>query len=252
MPSTLDEIYSDLCKPFPPEAVELLPGSLTSDKKRALAVPFADLRAYQNRLDSVAGAGNWSVSYRPWGDSAVICTLTILGISREDVGEEKQSDPNCHTSAVAQAFKRTCSSFGLGRYLYELPGVWAEMDSSGKRLLNPEQIVRDMYKKAGILESRRPPAAAAAPRPTPVSPPQPTAPMLAVVPEPDEIDALDRVDLSARIDVEMDLRGRTPAIDFVKALGHKSRQHCTDEQLRQLLRYMRGLLLTAAAQQLPY
>src|SRR6185503_14469247 len=122
---TLKDVYDQLTKPFPLELIELRPGATTKDGKRALALAYVDMRDYQNRLDDVCGPDGWSVSYRPWGERAVICTLTILGITREDVGEADPNDENSATIAVAQAFKRTCTGFGLGRYLYNLPQVWA-------------------------------------------------------------------------------------------------------------------------------
>jgi hypothetical protein len=32
------------------------------------------------------------------------------------------------TSADAQAFKRACSCFGLGRYFYDIPAIWVDLD----------------------------------------------------------------------------------------------------------------------------
>ena len=40
------------------------------------------------------------------------------------------------TTAEAQAFKRACSKFGLGRYLYDLPIHWMPYDSQKKQLLS--------------------------------------------------------------------------------------------------------------------
>jgi hypothetical protein len=154
---TLRDVYDQLVAPFPPELVELRPGATTKDGKRALALPYVDMRDYQNRLDEVCGPDGWSVSYRPFGDRvAVICTLTILGVTREDVGEANPADENAATIAVAQAFKRTCTGFGLGRYLYSLPQVWADYDPARKVFINVEATVREMYAKAGIkLDSPR-------------------------------------------------------------------------------------------------
>jgi len=48
----------------------------------------------------------------------VTCELTIFGMgSHSATGEEWADDDNAGTSAEAQAFKRACSCFGLGRYL---------------------------------------------------------------------------------------------------------------------------------------
>ena len=124
---TLTNAYPALTRPFPVHLVELKPGSLNQEKTRALALAYVDMRAYQARLDEVVGPDGWSVGYRTLGDRAVICRLTILGVSREDVGEADPEDTNAWTSAVAQSFKRACASFGLGRYLYSLPACGRSM-----------------------------------------------------------------------------------------------------------------------------
>lgn len=36
------------------------------------------------------------------------------------------------TAAEAQAFKRACAMFGLGRYLYNLPALWVEYDEKAR------------------------------------------------------------------------------------------------------------------------
>jgi hypothetical protein len=43
-------------------------------------------------------------------------------------GEEWADNDNACTAAEAQAFKRACSCFGLGRYLYHFTGVWVDLD----------------------------------------------------------------------------------------------------------------------------
>jgi hypothetical protein len=82
-----------------------------------------------NRLDEVCGMA-WSVTYTPWGDR-IVCHLTIEGVMRSSTGESDTQSERSEiggTSAEAQAFKRACAMFGLGRYLYELPSVWVEME----------------------------------------------------------------------------------------------------------------------------
>jgi hypothetical protein len=120
--------------PFPMEAHDWKPGATTKDKKRALGLAYVDSRQYQTRLDEVDP--EWSNSYTPLvvdGRIVVNCELTVLGITREDVGECSLRDDNAYTSAVAQAFKRACAQFGLGRYLYDVPQVWAEYDEGRRR-----------------------------------------------------------------------------------------------------------------------
>lgn len=155
---TLEAVYAALLQPFPPEVVELKPGAVSEAKGTALALAYVDARHYQARLDAVAGPCGWQVSYRPWGERAVICALTVLGVTREDVGEAEKGDPNQATSAAMQAFKRACAAFGLGRYLYtDLPQMWVEAEQKGRSwvIANNQQVVQQMYARAGIDVSRR-------------------------------------------------------------------------------------------------
>jgi hypothetical protein len=131
---TMNYILDELSKPFHPSRVTWRPGALTGKKDKALALAYADLRAYQNRLDEVCGM-DWSVSYTPWGDR-IICHLTINGITRSSTGEpdsDSERSEIAGTTAEAQAFKRACAMFGLGRYLYTLPSLWVEYDAPNQR-----------------------------------------------------------------------------------------------------------------------
>src|SRR3954470_11401670 len=129
----LQQVLDDLRKPFNPSHVTWRPGAVKGD--RALALAYADLRAYMNRLDEVCGS-DWSVAYEPWGDDRIICRLTILGVTRSSTGEttnEAERSEIGGTVAEAQAFKRASAMFGLGRYLYNLPTGWADYDPTTKR-----------------------------------------------------------------------------------------------------------------------
>jgi hypothetical protein len=65
------------------------------------------------------------------GKILVTCTVTIVGLwSHSGTGEEWADDENGMTSADAQAFKRACSCFGLGRYFYEFHGSWVDLDQN--------------------------------------------------------------------------------------------------------------------------
>ena len=68
----------------------------------------------------------------------VTCTVTILGIGpHSGTGEEWADDDNGMTSADAQAFKRACSCFGLGRYFYDIPPMWVDLDQNRQPLRTP-------------------------------------------------------------------------------------------------------------------
>ena len=46
-------------------------------------------------------------------------------------------DDNGMTSADAQAFKRACSCFGLGRYFYDFPAIWFDLDQNRQPVRTP-------------------------------------------------------------------------------------------------------------------
>lgn len=130
-PNTMN-ILEELRKPFEPKHISWKPGATKGDK--CLALAYADLRAYMERLDGVCGL-DWSVFYEPWGDNRIIARLTIGSATRSSTGEMDAQDEKNNmggTVAEAQAFKRAAVMFGLGRFLYDLPSVWVATD--GKRI----------------------------------------------------------------------------------------------------------------------
>ncbi|CAA9229810.1 MAG: hypothetical protein AVDCRST_MAG93-831, partial [uncultured Chloroflexia bacterium] len=143
------EIIAALRSPFPWETLEVRPGAVRKDGSGALALAYADPRVYQARLDTVVGPANWSVDFAPWGENKLICRLTIFGIVKSSTGEADSRDPNAGTVAEAQAFKRACVAFGVGRFLYDLPQVWARGsgDSKNFKFDNPVRIVAEMRHK---------------------------------------------------------------------------------------------------------
>jgi hypothetical protein len=68
----------------------------------------------------------------------VTCRLTIHGLgAHSGIGEEWADNENAGTAAEAQAFKRACSCFGLGRYLYDLEGGWVDLDDRKQPMRTP-------------------------------------------------------------------------------------------------------------------
>jgi hypothetical protein len=131
------QIIYVLCDPFHPSLVEWKPQAVSKDGKRALAVPYIDARHYQHRLDQVSPGWHSAYEFIKPDGSLVRCRLTVAGVTREEVGESDPSDNNTATSAVAQSFKRACTAFGVGRYLYFLPQSWCEYDSQSRRIVKP-------------------------------------------------------------------------------------------------------------------
>ena len=145
-PTSLAEAAPWLLKPFRQQDVELKPTATTKDRARALASPYVDMRCYFARLDKICGPESWS-STLTLTDRGAVCALTIFGVTKSASGDYPRDagDENPATSAEAQAFKRACSAFGLGRYLYSLPQVWAAYDDGKKQIIDAAGVVAQMY-----------------------------------------------------------------------------------------------------------
>ena len=137
------ELSTRLAEPFPAAAVSWRAGAVSRDKKRAQALAYAEPRVYEDRLNEVLGA-DWSCRFVPWGEARLLCELSVRleddaggvrELTRTSTGEFDGSDKVAQgTAAEAQAFKRACSKFGLGRYLYDLPLTWVGYDEASRRL----------------------------------------------------------------------------------------------------------------------
>jgi hypothetical protein len=137
------QIIGDLEVPFDPSVIEWRVTNTAKDKRRGQAMPYADQRAYTDRLNALVTPAGWTRKYtiqtsanfqrgkdqKTVAKVFVTCELTILGLgSHSATGEEWADDDNAGTSAEAQAFKRACSCFGLGRYFYYFTGVWVDIN----------------------------------------------------------------------------------------------------------------------------
>lgn len=156
------EILKLLEEPFDPELVHWRAGPTNKEKTKAVALVYADPRAYSDRLNEVLTAAGWSDEYtindtpfvkvkrghngQPDTTSGgqkliVTCTVTVpcLDTSHSDVGECETDDENAATVAAAQAFKRACTKFGLGRYFYDFPrNIWVAYDDKSKQVTPPD------------------------------------------------------------------------------------------------------------------
>ena len=154
------DIVAALRAPFAWDVIEVRPGSVRKDGTGALALAYADPRVYMERLDAVVGPEHWSVEFAPWGEHRLICRLTIFGVLKCSTGEAGGAlgakDKNAGTVAEAQAFKRSCVAFGLGRYLYELPQIWARGsgDSKSFRFENPTRVIEEMRRTYELAHAK--------------------------------------------------------------------------------------------------
>ena len=81
--ATIDwpSLLAALSEPFPAKLLSWRAGAVSRDKKRAQALPYAEPRAYKDRLNALC-PGDWSVVFKPWGEHKLICELTIYGVTR--------------------------------------------------------------------------------------------------------------------------------------------------------------------------
>jgi hypothetical protein len=150
----MNELLAELEVPFPPCQVQWRVTNTTNDKKRGQTMPYADPRAYTDRLNALFSPQGWTRTYKietlnnitrlkkgesiVTGKVLVTCTVTIIGLgSHSGTGEEWADDDNGMTSADAQAFKRACSCFGLGRYFYDFTAPWVDLDQNRQPLKTP-------------------------------------------------------------------------------------------------------------------
>lgn len=171
---TIQEIVRELEVPFDPAVIEWRVTNMIQDKSRGQVIPYADQRAYTDRLNALFTPAGWTRKYsvhtsanferskdkRVVAKVLVTCELTIGGLgSHSATGEQWADDKNAGTSAEAQAFKRACSCFGLGRYLYYFSGIWVDLDRR-KRPKNSPRLP-DWATPAGRRRGLRPPDKAA-------------------------------------------------------------------------------------------
>ena len=128
------EIMEKLKEKFLESELEFRIGSMNSDKTMALALPYIQARAIQNRLDDVVGFHNWQVSYREIS-GGFICSLSLcidgVWITKEDGAG--MTDFESIKGGISNAFKRVAASgFGIGRYLYEFKKNWYPVRLQGK------------------------------------------------------------------------------------------------------------------------
>ncbi len=140
----IKELIASLEVPFHPSVIEWrVTNTSKGGSPRGQVMPYADQRAYTDRLNALFTPAGWtrryavhtSANFERSKDQKIVakvlvtCELTIFGLgSHSATGEEWADDDNAATAAEAQSFKRACSCFGLGRYLYYFSGTWVDLD----------------------------------------------------------------------------------------------------------------------------
>ncbi|KQR40791.1 single-stranded DNA-binding protein DdrA [Deinococcus sp. Leaf326] len=137
----LSDVQKRLQAPFPANLVQWKPGSFNKERTRALMLAHIDARAVQDRLDAVCpDAWEFAVEVVPGTRLPTVRgSMTVLGVTREDIGEAPEGELSTLKAAASDAMKRCAVQFGIGRYLYDLPRQWADWDDTQRGpVLSPE------------------------------------------------------------------------------------------------------------------
>jgi hypothetical protein len=157
-----------LSKPFPFEEVEAkvqVTSKDTSKGLRGMVVFYLDSRTIQKRLDDVLGHLNWKNQYSVWHDfeandtkkmqKSQICGIAIYNDERNEwVG--KFDGAECSNiepikGGLTDSFKRAACMWGIGRYLYELDGIWVDVEQRGNTSFikdNQKPLLKNAYEAA--------------------------------------------------------------------------------------------------------
>jgi len=149
-----EKLFAQLEVPFDPAQIKWRVMRTSNDGRTGLLFPFADPRAYTDRLNQLFTPAGWSCEYSistvpsltRVDRGKVIVTSKILVASAVTInrlgshagtGEAWADRDHAATTASAQAFKRACACFGLGRYLYSFGETWVNLNQRGEPVALP-------------------------------------------------------------------------------------------------------------------
>lgn len=98
-----------------------------------ICLAYVTNRAIMDRLDRVAGVGNWKNEYRPWRGNSQLCGISIK-IDNEWVTKWDGADDTAiegTKGGLSDSMKRAAVQWGIGRYLYKLPVTFGQIVSNG-------------------------------------------------------------------------------------------------------------------------
>src|SRR5438552_18860711 len=141
IPEGTESLKEQLLAPFAEDEVKFKPAVVSGN--RALALPYVDARAIQDRLDDVLGVAGWQDEYECLPDGSVVCRLRLRlndeWITKMDVGgpSEQPDEGDRRKAAFSDALKRASVKFGVGRYLYRLAAQWVDYDPQKPTFVRP-------------------------------------------------------------------------------------------------------------------
>ncbi len=132
------QIQAELAMPFAPEDLEWRLQKVVEAKELGIAVPYVTNRAIMGRLDDVVGPENWYNDFKPWhganGKEAQLCGISIRYgddfITKWDGAEDSDIEPV--KGGLSDSMKRAAVQWGIGRVLYNMDVVFADVEKRGK------------------------------------------------------------------------------------------------------------------------
>lgn len=157
METNMAELFTKLSAPFHPHAIHWRVGATTNAKDKGIALAYLDARDVMERLDEVVGPGNWQRRY-PWSDGKRLCCE--IGIRVGDTWVWKgdgsgETDYEAEKGAFSAAFKRAAVSWGVGRYLYDLPNIWFPIQSRGKSYTFTPEAEKEMTQRLAAWQEKK-------------------------------------------------------------------------------------------------
>lgn len=163
------DVHRKLAEPFDPALVQFRVAdfSRAAPNARVEVLAYVDERAVGERLDRVVGPGNWCFDYEPLtiekvalkkdkpAVTAIVLAkgiLTIAGVSKSDVGEYSQISPS--KGCVSDCFGRAAVKWGMGRELYRLGKLYADLDASKQLTAAEKNRIRKKYLTAPARDAQ--------------------------------------------------------------------------------------------------
>tara|TARA_A100001201_G_scaffold102659_1_gene88079 strand:- start:270 stop:743 length:474 start_codon:yes stop_codon:yes gene_type:complete len=127
---TLEEISFAFSKEFPRETIKWRVGR-KGDPGTAYALAYITSRDVMNRLDEVVGMENWQCKHIAYGPKT-ICHIGIKikgeWVWKSDGAGDSNFEPE--KGGISDSLKRAAVQWGIGRYLYDFPKIWAKTYTS--------------------------------------------------------------------------------------------------------------------------
>ena len=140
------EVWAQLAAPFPRDALTWRVVELSEDGLRARVEPRLRAPALLARLDDVLSVSGWSNTYAPVGAHALLCTLTIMDVTKSVVvalpeGREGAARGESAGTRADDALARAAERFGMRPPVSAEASYWVDYDpEAGEPLYEPDTV----------------------------------------------------------------------------------------------------------------